>query len=220
MSDPFDNLDRPNNRPEQSGDVPLGGFATPPARVAQEDEYLAVRCQLGEPAAFEELIARWQGPLWTYVRRLVGEEDGAREVLQDAWLRILRGIARLRDGAKLRAWLFGIVRRTLMDRLRSEYSRAGEVELGDLDPAAEPGLGDVGGPESWDGREADLQALEAGLGRLPLLEREVLTLFYLRELSLSEVAETLGVPVGTVKSRLFRARNLLRREMSERRPSP
>jgi RNA polymerase sigma-70 factor (ECF subfamily) len=188
---------------------------TPTACAAHEDEWLAVRCQLGEPAAFEELIARWQGPLWTYVRRLVGEEDGAREVLQDAWLRILRGIARLRDGAKLRAWLFGIVRRTLMDRLRSEYSRAGEVELGDLDPADEPA---GGGVEGWSDREADLQALEVGLGRLPLLEREVLALFYLRELSLSEVAETLGVPVGTVKSRLFRARHRLRREMSERRP--
>jgi len=183
----------------------------PRIRAQQEDEWLAVRCQLGEAAAFEELIVRWQAPLWTYVRRLVGEDDEAREVLQDAWLRILRGIGRLRDGRKLRAWLFGVARRALMDRLRSAYSRAGEVALGDFDlPAEAP----------WDDREADLQALELGLGRLPLLEREVLTLFYLRELSLSEVAETLGVPAGTVKSRLFRARHLLRREMSERSGTP
>jgi RNA polymerase sigma-70 factor (ECF subfamily) len=56
-------------------------------------------------------------------------------------------------------------------------------------------------------------AMEHELTQLPLLEREVLTLFYLRELSLAEVAEVLAVPVGTVKSRLFRARQLLRREL-------
>jgi RNA polymerase sigma-70 factor (ECF subfamily) len=220
VSEPTDKPDRPSEPRKASAVATPDVLGTPPAHTAQEDEYLAIRCQLGEAAAFEELIARWQGPLWAYVRRLVGEEDGAREVLQEAWLRILRGIARLRDAAKLRAWLFGIVRRTLMDRLRSEYSRAGEVELGALDPAAELVLNGTAGADGWDDRQADLQDLEAGLGRLPLLEREVLTLFYLRELSLSEVAETLGVPVGTVKSRLFRARNLLRREMSPRRPAP
>ena len=61
--------------------------------------------------------------------------------------------------------------------------------------------------------EADLAALHLGLGRLPVVEREVLTLFYLEELSLNEVAEVIGVPLGTVKSRLFRARQLLRREL-------
>ena len=68
-----------------------------------------------------------------------------------------------------------------------------------------------------DGVEADLATVERELARLPLVEREVLTLFYLRELSLGDVAEVLGVPVGTVKSRLFRARKLLRREI-ERTP--
>jgi RNA polymerase sigma-70 factor (ECF subfamily) len=65
--------------------------------------------------------------------------------------------------------------------------------------------------------EADLATVERELARLPVVEREVLTLFYLRELSLGEVADVLGVPAGTVKSRLFRARKLLRREI-ERAP--
>ena len=64
-----------------------------------------------------------------------------------------------------------------------------------------------------DEREGDVQALEDALARLPIVEREVLTLFYLEELSLTETAETLQVPVGTIKSRLFRARTMLRREM-------
>jgi RNA polymerase sigma factor (sigma-70 family) len=67
--------------------------------------------------------------------------------------------------------------------------------------------------EATDDLEEDLAAVEEGLTRLPVVEREALTLFYLRELSLGEVADVLGVPIGTVKSRLFRARKLLRREV-------
>ncbi len=62
----------------------------------------------------------------------------------------------------------------------------------------------------------DLQELERALARLPIIEREVVTLFYLQELSLNEVAEALKVPVGTIKSRLFRAKRLLRQAMTAR----
>ena len=62
-----------------------------------EDELLAIRCQLGEPGAFDALIERWHGPLWKYARRLTGDDDAASETVQDVWLRILRGISRLRE---------------------------------------------------------------------------------------------------------------------------
>ena len=172
-----------------------------------DDELLAVRCQLGEPAAFDELIARWHAPLWSFVRRLAGDDDAAREIFQDVWVRVIRGIARLRDGSKLRAWLFGIARRTLMDRLREQYAKPTDPEI-DMDEIA---------ADTWtDEADANLQALDDSLARLPIVEREVLTLFYLEELSLSEVAEALRVPVGTIKSRLFRARQMLRQDMKVR----
>ena len=172
-----------------------------------DDELLAIRCQLGEPGAFDDLIARWHGPLWAFVRRLAGGDDAARDIFQDVWLRVIRGIPRLRDGTKLKAWLFGIARRTAMDRLRCEYARSGAVDL-DVDelPAESPIIDDV----------HDLDALERALERLPLIERETVTLFYLHELTLAEIAEAVNVPVGTVKSRLFRARRLLRHDMTER----
>ena len=174
---------------------------------ATGDELLAIRCQLGEPAAFEDLIARWHAPLWSFVRRLVGDDDSAREIFQDVWVRVIRGIPQLRDGSKLRAWLFGIARRTLMDRLRDEYARARIVDV-DVDEIA----ADASAVE-----DADLlQELERALVELPIIEREVLTLFYLQELSLNEVAEALKVPVGTIKSRLFRAKRLLRQAMTAR----
>ena len=172
-----------------------------------EDELLTIRCQLGEPAAFDDLIARWHGPLWSFIRRLVGHDDAAREIFQDVWVRVIRGIPQLRDGSKLRAWLFGIARRTLMDRLRDEYARCPAVDV-DVDEIA----ADASAVEDAE----DLQALERGLVDLPIIEREVLTLFYLHELSLNEVADALKVPVGTIKSRLFRAKRLLRQAMTAR----
>lgn len=176
---------------------------------ARQDEWLVVRCQLGEPPAFDALIERWHAPLWRYVRQLTSNDDAAQEIAQEVWLRVIRGIGRLRDGAKWRAWLFGIARRVLMDRLRAQYAiplaAADETEIADV-PVEDTGVD----PEVLSA------ALHDELAKLPLIEREVLTLFYLRELSLGEVADILGVPLGTVKSRLFRARHLLRRELEAR----
>jgi RNA polymerase sigma factor (sigma-70 family) len=171
---------------------------------ALEDELLAIRCQLGEREAFDALIDRWHDPLWRYARRLAGTDDAASEVTQDVWLRVLRGIARLREPARLRSWLFGITRRVLMDRLRLKYANPDVVQVDDVELAA---------AEAGDDIEAELESMQEALIRLPLVEREVLTLFYLRELTLVEVADILEVPVGTVKSRLHRARHLLRREL-------
>lgn len=169
------------------------------------DELLAVRCQLGERDAFDDLIARWHGPLWSFVRRLTGDDDLAHDTLQDTWLRVLRGIASLRDGARLRAWLFGIARRAVMDRLREKYR---EAHIVDEDVEAH-----AAADEPWPSRQ-DLDAVQDQLMRLPFAERELLTLFYLRELSLAELAEVLAVPLGTVKSRLFRARALMRAQLT------
>jgi len=185
---------------------PLGQDQTSSLRH-KEDELLVVRCQLGERSAFEELTERWHLPLWKYVRRVAGNDDAASDAMQDVWLRVLRGIVRLRDGSKLRPWLFGIARNVLMDRLRQRYASP---------PPADIDLSDIGGDTIPDPLEEDMTALEDELARLPETEREVLTLFYLQELSLSEVADVLRVPVGTVKSRLFRARHMLRRGLDQK----
>jgi RNA polymerase sigma-70 factor (ECF subfamily) len=169
---------------------------------ARADELLAVRCQLGERDAFETLIARWHEPLWRYLARLAGNDDAARDLAQDTWLRVFRGIANLREPGKLRPWLFGIARRVAMDRMRAQYARSPQSDV-DLDAIA---------AEAPDvNLEDEFATLESGLASLPILERDSLTLFYLRELSLEEIAGLLNVPVGTVKSRLFRARQMLRR---------
>ncbi len=168
------------------------------------DELLAIRCQLGEREAFDALIARWHEPIWRFLRRLTGSDDAAADLAQDTWLRVLRGIAALRDPASLRPWLFGIARRAAMDRLRRQYTQAVD---------ADAVLDELPAPESDADLESELAALAGGMSALPLREREMLALFYLRELTIEQIAQLLAVPAGTVKSRLFRARQLLRNEL-------
>jgi RNA polymerase sigma-70 factor (ECF subfamily) len=178
-------------------------------RDVRADALLAVRCQLGERAAFDDLIRRWAQPLRRYVARVGGDESTADELVQDIWLRVLQGIGRLQDPAKLRAWLFGIAHRRLMDRLRDRYASPIDADA-DADAALD--VRPDAAPEP-DGLLAG-RDLERGLARLPPAERDVLSLFYLEELSLADVARVLAVPVGTVKSRLFRARHLLRQQFT------
>jgi RNA polymerase sigma-70 factor (ECF subfamily) len=170
------------------------------------DELVVIRCLIGERDAFDLLIERWYVPVRRYVMRATNDADAAGDLLQDVWLRVLRGLPSLRDPSRFRPWLFGIARRVLMDRLRARYAEpsfAG-TETDEL-PA---------GDDS--GRTDDLEILEHELGQLPLIEREVLQLFYIEELSLNDIAEIAAVPVGTVKSRLFRARRMLRALMMKK----
>lgn len=166
------------------------------------DEFLVVRCQLGEHRAFEELVLSWSAPLLRHVQRVAGK-DLADDVLQEVWIRAFRGISRLRDGAKLRSWLFGIAHHVVIDRLRDRY-----VEREALD-----GIADDPAEEAPELAEPLFELLDDELARLPVIEREALTLFYLEDLSLLQIAEIQAVPLGTVKSRLFRARAMLRQSM-------
>ena len=170
------------------------------------DQLLALRCQLGERAAFEELVRRWAGSLHGYALKLSNDPELAADLTQEVWLRVLQGLGKLGDVARFRSWLFGIAHRTFMDRLRSRYAVPEQTPV-DWDALAATDNGD------GDDEHERLQALTTGLQSLPLVEREVLVLFYLDDLSLADIAAALGIPAGTVKSRLFRARALLRHQL-------
>ena len=172
----------------------------------RSDELLALRCQLGERPAFDALIARWHDPLRRYLRSL-SDEQSVEDLAQETWIRVFRGIARLREPSKLRAWLFGIAHRVAMDRLRGKYAAP---------PMVDTELTNIEIDDDSVNLEQEIATLEQELARLPIVEREALTLFYLQELSLEEISEILGIPLGTVKSRLFRARRILRRELDSK----
>ncbi|MFG6192605.1 RNA polymerase sigma factor [Nonomuraea sp. JJY05] len=166
------------------------------------DELLVVRAQLGERAALAELVDRWRVPVWTYVRRMLDAER-ADDVSQEVWLAVIRGLPRLREPARFAPWLFTIARRSVTDRLRSQYARE---ELAAPDVVAEDPVEAV----------VDRAELVSALSELPVLEREILVLFYLEDLSVEDCAQICRIPAGTVKSRLNRARRLLREHLEEK----
>lgn len=165
-------------------------------------ELLVLRCRRREKDALEELIGNWERRLFYYVRRLVGNEEDAWDILQQTWLKVLRGIGRLREPRSLPTWLYRIARNTAMSHLRIEYSKRALFE----------GNGDVSGAEAnadtfhFD----DAEQVHYALSKLSLPHREVLTLHFLEDLSLEEIAQVVGIPPGTVKSRLYYAKRALR----------
>ncbi|MDQ2584904.1 RNA polymerase sigma factor [Saccharothrix yanglingensis] len=169
------------------------------------DELLVVRCQLGERGAFAELVRTWHGVVERYVGRMLDGPDD--DVVQEVWLAVFRGLPRLRRPERFAPWLFTIARRAIVNRLRDEYARPERV------PGPE-GRGPEGRDEADD--VLDREVVAEALGALPVREREVLMLFYLEDLSVEACAQVCGVPVGTVKSRLGRARGLMRAELARK----
>jgi RNA polymerase sigma-70 factor (ECF subfamily) len=166
-------------------------------REAVARELLAVRCMRGDRAALDELARAYHRRLLYFVRRLGAGEADAADVLQDVWMRVVGGVHRLADPRSLVPWLYRVAR------------NAARTHARDADPPHEP-LADP--PAAADPpRLEDAEAVHRGLLRLSRPHREVLTLFFLEDLSVDEAAAVLGVPPGTVKSRLFHARQALRK---------
>ena len=160
------------------------------------DEILVLDCQSGRGQALDVLVGRWQQRLWRYAHRLTGNPEAAWEVTQESWLGIVRGIRRLNDPARFRPWAYRIVTHKANDWIKKKSRRAASVADG---LANAPSRDDHQANET----SADLETI---LGRLPERSRTVLTLYYLEELDVAEIAGILNVPAGTVKSRLHTAR--------------
>lgn len=163
------------------------------------DELLVLHVQSGDRRAMERLAKRWQPRLLTTARRLLGRSDDAVDCVQEAWAGICRGLPRLSDPAKFPAWAFGILHRKCADQIRADTKRRSRAAPLDDDMA--------GAPEAPDGARGDLQRAFASLSPD---HRIAATLYFAEGLSLAEVAEVTGVPVGTAKSRIFHARKHLK----------
>ncbi|MHC4399014.1 MAG: RNA polymerase sigma factor [Planctomycetota bacterium] len=174
-------------------------------REGIENELLVLRSQEGDPSAFDQLIDRWQERLWRHAWRLVGDEQTAWDVLQEAWIGITRGIARLEDAAAFPAWAFRIVSNKCRDRLRRDKRRREAVEA-----YAERARGSENEASDVKKRCA---SLKEALAHLSGRDRAILSLRYEEEFPTAEIAAILDIPEGTVKSRLHYARRRLRQIM-------
>lgn len=172
------------------------------------EDLLVLRCQRGDVEAWDELVLRYNQRLFYYVRRLVDDDDHAAQVLQETWLQVLRGLGALRQADRVAPWLYTIARRAVMSHFRERYSAPASTAEVPLDQ-----LVDNEPLETAQFENAEL--VHFGLSQIGWIEREVLTLFFLEDLSIAEIARVLNIPPGTVKSRLSRARSELRRVLEQ-----
>lgn len=166
------------------------------------DELLVLRCQLGEPAAFDELIRTWEARLLYYLRRLVPQEADAWDALQRTWLAVFRDVRHLKEPRALRAWLYRVARNQAASHVRREHRHRSRV-----DEEADPeGIAE----SDWAPTVDEAERVHAALALLSLPHREVVALHFLEQMPLDEIAEVTGAPVGTIKSRLHYAKNALK----------
>jgi len=163
------------------------------------DELLVLHVQSGDRRALERLAARWQPRLLRSARRFTGDDELARDAVQECWLDIARGIGRLRDPAKFPGWAFMILRRRCADRVNAHAAHRSRSDA--LTEANEP---------SAKPRGEDGAAIAQAFARLPEEQRVAATLFFVEQLKLDEIAAATGAPLGTVKSRIFAARKSLK----------
>lgn len=166
------------------------------------NELLVLRCCRGQKEALDELVRTWGPPLFYYIHRLIEDEQEAWSVLQETWVKVLQGIGKLREPRKLPFWLYSIARKTALSHLRADRSKKAIIQRAEFASNAE----DCETNCTFD----DAEQVHYGLGRISLHHREVLTLFFLQDLSIEEIAGVLEIPVGTVKSRLYHARRALK----------
>jgi RNA polymerase sigma-70 factor (ECF subfamily) len=170
-------------------------------------EMLVLRCQRRDSGAAGELVALFEKPLLYYLRRLAGSEDDAWDLLQETWISTFRALPGLRDARALPAFLYRTARNHALAHLRHRDADLRLYARVETQPAGSE-------PEPTFTSE-DAAAIHAGLERLSLPHREALTLFFLEDLTVEEMASVLGIPPGTVKSRLYYAKKALRALLCE-----
>jgi RNA polymerase sigma-70 factor (ECF subfamily) len=170
-----------------------------------EDERLALRCRLGEPAAFAELVATMERPLLYFARSIVRDDEAALDVLQAVWFAAFREIRRLKDLAALRPWLYRLTRGHAVDHIRRDVGR-NAVERSFSEETAE--IARSCHEPRFDAEDA--ATLHRALASLDVRQREVLVLHFLEDLPVEEVASVVGCPPGTVKSRIYHAKRALK----------
>lgn len=168
------------------------------------DEYLVTAAVTGDRPALARLVARWQPRLVRHAWRLLGDAERAKDAVQEAWVEILRGLARLDDVAAFPAWAYRIVtrrcQRVFAHAARDIVAFDSEALEADPTPAAQ-----VSGESA-----AELETVLRAIGGLPPAQRAALALFYIEDLSVAEIAVATDVPPGTVKTRLLHARRKIR----------
>jgi RNA polymerase sigma-70 factor, ECF subfamily len=183
------------------------------------DEELVDRSRGGDVESFNQLIRRWERPIYALAYRVIGQEEDARDVCQETFLRAFRGLAGFKGQAKFSSWLYRIALNLCRDwirrRRRTPISTLPEdVELEDL--ASEAGPSES--VEDLVARRELSGVVEVAMARLPEEQRTAIILKEYHGMTFQEIADLQGCPLSTVKTRLYQGLSVLRRDLAESNP--
>jgi RNA polymerase sigma-70 factor (ECF subfamily) len=179
-----------------------------------EDRQLIERCRSGDREAFDELVRRYEKQAYNLAYRLSGNYDDASDVVVEAFVRVFQGLHTFRGEANFGTWLHRVVVNTFLDmrkrsKGRQNVSLEEQLEL-DGDTLTRQIEDTSPGPEELVEKEEREEVLQRAIAQLPPERRILIVLYHFENLSYEEIAQMLNLPVGTVKSRLNRARLALR----------
>ena len=188
--------------------------------ISEEDARILRGLRAGIDTAYEELIERYEQPVYSMVYRLLGNQTDACDVVQEVFLKVFRGVGSFREQSSLRTWIYRIAvneahnhRRWFVRHCRREVSleKEGTEQECRVDLAQDPG------PSPYD-QTLDKETrvlVERALTRINPLFRTAVVLRDIQNMSYEEIAEILQISLGTVKSRILRGREALKRELSQ-----
>ena len=194
-------------------------MAAPAATSSSSDQDLLIRLRAGDLSAFEPLMRRHNQMLFRAARSILKDDEEAEDAVQEAYLLAYRSISGFRGDANLATWLTRIVINESLRRMRRDRTRAEVIQLGgdgehDLAFESTPDQSLGAFPEQVAMRAETRRLLESKIDGLPDAFRTVFVLRSLQEMSIPDIAECLGIPEATVRTRHFRARSLLRESLS------
>lgn len=175
------------------------------------DVELITRSISGLEDSFEELVRRYQRPIAGYVFRLIGDYEASLDVTQEVFIKVYNSLERYRSDYKFSTWLYRIAHNAAIDHLRRNSINTQSIETESPDGTYQLQLeSPLPSPEQNRERSEWKAEIKAVIRLLPPAYRELILLRHSQDLSYDEIAEVTGLPLGTVKNRLFRAREMMR----------
>src|ERR1041385_8353664 len=185
--------------------------------TAASDRELVATAVSGGEGSFEELVRRYQRPISAYVYRMVGNYESALDLTQEIFIKVYSSLRRYRAEFKFSTWIYKIAHNSAVDHLRRTATREQSLVMGhegdQFDLPVESGRLS---PEQESERKERRIEIESVVRALPANYRELIILRHSQDLSYEEIVEVTGLPLGTVKNRLFRAREMMRPQFVEK----
>jgi RNA polymerase sigma-70 factor, ECF subfamily len=186
--------------------VPLQPFElTEEATVAESQAQFVLSLQAGDERAFEQLVTQYERPIVRFLYRYLGNSEEAKEICQEVFIKVFRGISSFQNHCSLKTWIYRITLNTVLNEKRRWYQRLKDRFVG-LETVTRTHWDSIPDPELSLTMSERCRQVSLALKKLRPDHRAILVLRDLERLSYQEIAEALGLALGTVKSRLARAR--------------